>query len=163
MSQGKYSQDYKDKLFYQWYNAGKPSTAAFMLMIDATSNGHMPGKAILQIWIGEWRERSIELDERAVKELDAKTVQSKVEMFERHAGIGREMQKISMEWLRENKTSLTPGTAVRMLVDGVEMEQSTAGLPDAIRKMLTMTDEDLKNEIAELLTSGHIEPLDADN
>ena len=48
-----------------------------------------------------------------------------------------------------------------MLVDGIEIEQGAAGIPDALKKMMNMKDEDLKAEIAQLLADAPT--VDADN
>jgi len=162
MGEEKYSDNYKTNLYYLWYNAGKPSANTFLLSMP-NDEGRYPAKATLNIWIQQWKKDCLDMDEKAIQEIEDKVIADKVEMFQRHSEVGREMQTMALDWLRLNKDKLTPGTAVRMLVDGVEIEQATAGVSDAIKKMLQMSDEDLKDEIIERLTTGQIEILDADN
>ena len=127
-----FSPGYIDNLFSIWYSSGKPKFAKFkaMIPIDPTTN-KAPQPTTVRTWLAheEWIARTEFLDREVEKNLTEKYVASRVEMFERHAEIGREMQTIAVEWLRDHKDELGPGTAVRLLVDGVDMEQSTASIP----------------------------------
>jgi hypothetical protein len=141
---------------------GKPGAAKFILECPPDERGELPNQITIQNWLPAWKDLAAETDDRIRQELDDRTVAAKVEMFDRHAKIGKEMQEISLSWLQNHRDELTPGTAVRMLVDGIEIEQSTIGVSDAIKKMLDMSDEELRDDIVERLTSGQIEILDAD-
>jgi hypothetical protein len=160
----KYSPGYIDKLFAIWYDAGKPSARKLWGMIpdDEVVRGK-PTHFTIRDWMNseEWIERTQELDSEVSQHFKEKQIQSKVEMFERHSEIGQEMQRISMGWLRDHVDELTANTAVRMLVEGISIEQGTAGIPDALKKMLSMGDSDLQEEIAQLLADSPT--YDADN
>ena len=124
-----------------------------MIPIDPITN-KVPQPTTVKTWLAheEWIARTEFLDGEVEKDLTKKYVASRVEMFERHAEIGREMQIIAVEWLRDHKDELGPGTAVRLLVDGVDMEQSTASIPEMIKKLKGMDDEKLLSEIQEYIT-----------
>jgi len=83
--------------------------------------------------------------------------------LERHAEQGREMQNIAIGWIRDNKDDLGPGSAVRLLVDGVAMEQATASIPDMLIKMKEMDNEKLLDEIARSITETPSEDADRSN
>lgn len=164
----KYSQEYVLRAFTLWYELGKPIVRDLWSAIpEYQFTQDKPTIATLQTWIGseDWIERAYELDSEVEKHFKEKQIQSKVEMLERHAELGREMQEMSYTWLKTHQDQLTPGTAVRMLVEGVNIEQATAGIPEALKKMMTMKDEDVQKEIIKLLadTPSSYESLDADN
>lgn len=150
----KYRPDYVDQTFFIWYQLGKPNPRDLWdrLPIDQLTN-EKPTIITIREWMSseEWIERAISLDSEVEKRFREKQIQAKVEMLERHAEIGRQMQEISSKWLKENIDKLTPGTAVKMLVDGIGIEQATAGIPEALKKMITMKDEDVLEEITKLL------------
>ena len=62
------------------------------------------------------------------------------------------MQTIAFTWLKEHKDELTPGTAVRLLVDGIKTEQDTASIPDMIKKLKAMPNEKLLDTIQDYFT-----------
>ena len=160
----KFPSGYTDEVFAIWYDAGKPvSTQLHQVIPEYEILKERPTPTTLREWMKapEWIERAEQLDAETKRNLDEHHVLSKVEMFERHAEVGREMQRISLTWLKANEKDLSPGTAVRMLVDGIEIEQGAAGIPDALKKMMNMKDEDLKAEIAQLLADAPT--VDADN
>lgn len=156
----KFSPGYVGKVFALWYDLGKPPATKFYPKIPKDNFGDKPPFDTYVGWVSrdEWKERAELLDREVQEHFLKAQVQSKVEMFERHAEVGREMQTMSLKWLREHKDELTPGTAVRLLVDGIEVEQAVAGIPDALKKLTQMKDEDLKDEIAQLLADT---PVDA--
>jgi len=160
----KFPPGYIDEVFAIWYDAGKPVAPQLQQVIpEYALLKEKPETHVLREWMKSesWIERAEQLDLEYRRNLDEKHILSKVEMFERHAEVGREMQTISLAWLQENKENLSPGTAVRMLVDGINIEQGAAGIPDALKKMMDMKDEDLKDEIAQLLADAPA--IDADN
>lgn len=159
----KFPPGYVDDVFAIWYNAGKPSAANLYRSVPEWEfTGEKPTLANLKAWMHteDWIDRVEQLDLEVQKVFTEKQIVSKVEMFERHAQVGRAMQQMSLDWLEEHKDELTPGTAVRMLVDGIEIEQGAAGIPDALKKMMEMKDEDLKNEIAQLIADTPIDVTD---
>jgi hypothetical protein len=155
----KFSPGYVGQIFALWYDSGKASIQRIYRSIPEDNLGNKPTLATVRDWTKheKWIERADWLDEESDARWAEKQIESRVEMLDRHAKIGKEMQEMSLEWLRENKEDLSPGTAVRMLVDGVEMERGIAGIPDALRKMQEMQDEDLTEEIAKLISDSKIE------
>ena len=114
-------------------------------------------------WFNEsWKERADELDQEAKDQFSKEVVESKVEMLRRHSGVGRELQDIGLEWLRQNKDSLTPAAVTRLIKDGYEMERLSVGVPEALTKMLSVSDEDLKEQIEAIITGDDLDLLDAD-
>ena len=157
----KFPPGYIDEVFAIWYDAGKPVAPQLQQVIpEYALLKEKPETHVLREWMKSesWIERTEQLDSEVKKSFDEKHILSKVEMLERHSEVGREMQTISLVWLRDNKENLSPGTAVRMLVDGIEIERATAGIPAALKKMMNMGDEDLQNEVAKLLADA---PVDA--
>lgn len=158
----KFPPGYIDQVFAVWYSAGKPSASNLYRSVpEYEFNQEKPSLIMLKTWMkdSEWVDRTELLDSESRAKLNEKLILSKVEMLERHGEIGREMQRLSLDWLRDGDNDLSAGTAVRMLVDGITIEQEVAGIPEALKKMLSLSDEDLIKEIAQSIA----DTPDADN
>jgi len=158
----RFSPGYKDNLFYEWYRLGKPSMRSFYSNVaDENAVVGRPSIVTVSNWYNdEWKERAAELDMEVQTVLKETQIAEQVAMMKRHGETGRKMQEMSLNWLVEHQDELTPGTAVRMLVDGIEIERGTAGIPEALEKLRNRKDEDLLDEIGQLIADT---PLDADN
>lgn len=167
MAKGKnFPPNYKEDAFRIWYNAGKPSASVFMTLLPETEDGRKPGKDTLFVWIREeWKPIAQELDNQIAEEWQTKKIAEKIEMLERHSGVAKEAQEFALRWIRdpENYDEMTAGTAVRLLFDAIKLEQEVSGVPDALRKMLQASDEDIEEELKELLGDGAIIDIDANN
>ena len=156
-----YNQDLKDKAFWIWYNNGKLPATKLLLKLQETEK-IVPPRTTLYAWMSDWKEHADELDQQIKDEFSADVVQTKVEMLRRHASVGKELQSIGIEWLRENLDSLTAAAVTRLIKDGYEMERSSVGVPEALEKMLAVSDDDLKKQIEAALTGDDLDLFDAD-
>lgn len=160
--QNYYGDDYKERAFWKWYNNGKLSFARLTMLLQETEN-ICPSKGTLTTWVNSWKERADELDQQIKDEFSAEVVQTKVEMLRRHADIGKELQEVGLGWIRENKDKLTAASVTRIIKDGYEMERASVGVPEALTKLLSVSDEELKKQIEEALTGDDVDILDANN
>jgi len=148
----RFSPGYIDSVFSLWYSQGKPKAATLVHMVSVDPIAESkPAVTTLHTWLGhdEWKARTEAWDHEITKSVRNKSLAATVAMMERHAKIGKEMQDIAIDWIRENRYDLGPGTAVRLLVEGIAMEQETASIPDMLNKLRKMDDEKLLNEIAQ--------------
>lgn len=150
-----FPEGYKDEIKNLWYRAGKVNSARLSQLapIDPITN-KKPSNKTLDLWIKEWADWAEELDNLVVLEMQGRLVQEKVAMFERFTEVGQEMQNIALTWLHENEKKINAISAVRLLVDGVRIEQEARGVPQVLRKMITATDEDLMKRIKELASKA---------
>lgn len=155
-----YDNNFKEQAFWVWYNAGQISASRLLLELEKFESDP-PALSSLGNWIVSWRERAEELDQEVKDKFSAEVVQTKVEMLHRHASIGKELQDIGIEWLRDNMDSLTAAAVTRLIKDGYEMERASVGVPEALTKMLSVSDEDLKKQIEAALTGDDIGLFDA--
>jgi hypothetical protein len=93
--------------------------------------------------------------------MDNALVRAKVEMLERHVKIAKEGQEIALEYLRN--AELTPAAAVRLLMDMMNVEKGSMGIPEAIEKVVGMSDEDLVQELYKAFEEAPLERLEAEN
>ena len=157
----KFSDHYKEELFLLWYTEGKPSLTALRNIIPKSPSGHLPTLPVLQKWARDnnWRDRAEKQDEKVRQELEEKLVAVKVEMLERHAETGKEIQQIGLDYIRDNPDKITPGIAVRMIVEGIRVEEGSRGIGAAFKKAVEMTDEDLLSTVEDLLLKSKVEIL----
>jgi hypothetical protein len=147
-----FSDEYKNQAFYLWYNSGKPTVPKMTLILESDNFGHKPSRKTLRDWIREdFRPRADKMDEQVEQEIEAKLVQSKIEMLERHAQLGREAQDKAWEFLNNECFELSEAGAIRLLEFGVKLEQSTSSIPGMMRKVMNMKDDELVDKIKELV------------
>ena len=159
-----FSEDYKTEVFMIWYRNSRPNPVYLYGMIPENENGKRPSRTHLSNWIREdFEVRAIPIDDAVREEMNSRLMQQKIEMLERHAETGLEMQGIALDFIREHKDELTPISAVRLLVEGVKVERGSRGIPQVLEKMMSMSDEDLLKETEKLLLRSpitEITPLD---
>ena len=151
-----FSKTYKESLFNLWYERGKPGQKFLWNMIREDDDGNKPTHHTLQAWIAGWRERAFMLDEQVSLQMDAQMVKEKVEMLNRHAETGVVMQEMGIEYLKEHKDELNANTAVRLLVEGINIEKDSRGIGTALKKMMNMEDSELVDEITAILEAGDV-------
>lgn len=153
----RYTDDYKALVFQTWYNNGKPIVADLIEMIPVpeTNYGRKPTAQTIGAWLRDFKDRAEELDLQVKDQVDDAMVAAKVEMLKRHAEIAREGQGIALDYLRD--ADLTPSAAVRLLVDMLSIEKGSMGIPEALAKVISMTNEDLQQELYQLIEESSIE------
>ena len=158
-----FGEDYKQKVFLIWYEHGKLNAShLYNLVPDEENSGRKPFRSTLQTWIREdFSSKAQSMDDEVVEIIREKAITEKVQMLERHTETAVKMQNIAMTYLDQCADELNPNSAVRMLIEGVRIERESRGLPEALRKMMEKTDEDLLGEIQKLITGGSstLEPL----
>ncbi len=152
-----FTDEYKYKMFLLWYNQGKPVPSVFYNMITLDDQGEVPALNTVQTWINQFKSQAEILDNQIRTELEKRMVKEKVEMLSRHAELGKKMQDIGIDFINDNEDGLTSATAVRLLVAGVEIERDSRGLPEALEKIMTQSDEKLLDEIKELTKDSPVE------
>lgn len=158
--------DLREKVFYLWYNNGRPGFAKTKeLIISQLPDEVIPNDWSIKEWLSDFNLRAYDLDKRIHEQLDAVVVAEKVEMLKRHAKTGRYMQNVALQYLKDHLTELSANTSLRMLIEGVRIEKDSLGIPEALEKMTKMTDDDLVAEIKQLLTSSTVtlEDIDANS
>ena len=146
---------YKEDLFLLWYKKGKLGVKPFYNIIPASGTEWKPTRKTLARWISsEFLERARVLDDAVHKELQTRVVHEKVEMLERHAVLGEKMQEIGAKWLKDHEGDITASVAVRLLVEGWRIERESRGIPEALEKYATMSDDELLSEIQDLINTS---------
>lgn len=155
-----YNTGYVEDIFLLWYKSGKPVVGRLFGMIPPDEDGKRPHLATLSTWIREFFVPKAEvLDAQVMDQISQTMVAEKVEMLNRHAATAKNMQNIGIEILQEKKDEISAHAAIRLIVEGIRIEGSTAGIPEALEKMTKMTDEDLYEEIADIIGNAPVEFL----
>lgn len=149
-----YSQVYIDECRMLWYKAGRPTPKRLYDLIPKDSlSGKKPEPTTLSVWINQkWKEWADEMDMMVEDQIKSKLIEEKVSMFERFTKVGQQMQNIALDWLEGHKDNLNAIAVVRLLVDGVRIEQEARGVPQVLRKMIKMTDDELMDEVKQLIS-----------
>ena len=163
MSSSRYfSDDYKYQTFLLWYNSGRPGGKKLGQMIPANWGKDIPTSITLGLWInGEWfQSQAEELDKQVSIELETRLVKEKVEMLSRHADLGVYMQDMAKDYLDANESALSANAAVRLLIEGIRVERESKGIPQALEKMMSKTDEELLEEVKSLTEGAQVEIIE---
>lgn len=159
-----FSDAYKTELRLQWFRMDKPGAKRFYIAIGTDPvTGRKPHFETVQDWITkDFKPFAANLDEQIQDEMNNRLVAEKVEMLERHTATAREMQNLSIEWLRLHKDNLNAISAARLLVSGIEIERMSAGIPKMLEKLANMKDEDLMKRIQDIVSRSPttIEPME---
>ena len=154
-----YSDEYKELCFLAWYRAARPLGDLLQQAIPVDALGRRPSAKIIAEWrrYQNWDYRGDLLDSEVARQVEKKAIEEKVEMFTRHALLGKELQDKGMDFLRKHEIE-KDATALKMIIAGVEMEKVSRGLPDALMAVAELQDDDLKSLVGKLLQ--HYDPND---
>lgn len=153
-----FTRGYKYDVFLLWYEGGQPAASSLRNMLNPDpTNGRTPGHATLQNWIiKNFRPKADVWDRGVDEEMKGNLVQAKLEMLARHAKVGKQMQIMAIDYLNDHLNEITPAVAAKLLIEGIKVERVSLGIPEAIEKMVTQTDEELMGELKKILTSGKV-------
>lgn len=156
-----YPREYIQQCFIVWYNGGKPPVKQLYLHIPISEfAGKKPNIYTLNKWIaGVFVPQAKSLDEEVMKKLNEKLISEKMEMLQRHADTGKEIQEIAFDYIKQHKDELTINSAARLWEAGVEIERNSRGIPDALKKLQQMSDEDILKDIKQIIDGGSAELL----
>ena len=152
-----FSEDYKRKVFLLWYNKGRLPGAKLLPLMELDEQGYKPTKTTLNVWIrNEFVPHADELDGQVEEQIGAEIVKQKIEMLERHAKLGKDLQDISITRLREiaNQEGLSEAGSLRLLEFAVKLERDSKGIPEMIKKVMNLSDDDLLSKIKEIATKS---------
>lgn len=155
-----YSDRYREEAFFIWYNSGCPPLTELSKMLPSERNTY-PGYQTVVIWHREdgWDHRAKELDMEIQKKIQRETIDARVEMFKRHAEIGKEMLEKGIEYLNKNGLDDSKA-AISAIKVGSQIEVNSRGIADALSKASKMSDEQLLKVIQGLVDGANIDDLD---
>lgn len=162
------SDDYRLEAYMIWYNSGKPTGAALQKVLKPDpASGIIPARTTVEYWVKNiFVPMALETDEQVADMIQNRIVEQRVEMLDRHAEIGRELQELGLDYLHEHGLKDQRG-ALMAVIKGVEMERDARIVPtDIVKKLAGMSDDKLLDTFTTMLQGGEIldiTPTDADN
>lgn len=157
----KFPEQYKEEIFRLWYMHGKPSVAKLFKLVKSeigicTELGYYPGIVAIGNWIRNlFRPRAEFLDLEFQRQNNEKMIAEKVEMLNRHVSLAKEMQDMSIDYLREHGLGSSK-TAVAALINGLRIERESSGLAPMVLALSKVTDEDLLKQLEDVIHKGNI-------
>lgn len=148
-----FSDTYKQQIFSQWYQAGKPGANKLYPQLEGLDpyTGCKLAKSTLAGWISkDFHDWAVPLDEEVRNNLENSLVAEKVKMLERHAETGKKMQALGIQYLEENGVGGSRN-AIQLLVEGLRIERESVGAPKFNVQMSEMTDEQLVEKVKDML------------
>jgi hypothetical protein len=89
-----YSMEYKWEVFSTWFRGGRPSAIQLNAMIgydEFTKN--KISISVLRTWVSEFKKQAEILDAQINNQLERRLVAEKVEMLNKHAKLGQDIQQ----------------------------------------------------------------------
>lgn len=147
-----FTEAYRELVFLAWYRNGRPAAAAMGASLPSDDSGNKVSLSTLEHWINQyqWDARADYLDAEVAHKVENQAVQEKVEMLKRHADIGKTLQDQGTAYFKEHPVN-NPSIALKMILEGAEMERESRGLPDALLKISQLSDETLESTVQKLL------------
>lgn len=147
-----FTEEYKDQVFYLWYENGKSINFNLMESIPVSPNGRKPTETTIKEWVrnGDWNTRADGLDGQISRALDSTIIDRRVAMYKRHAEIGQDMVEMGMKFLNENGLKKEE-SAIRAIAEGIDIQRQSIGLAEALQKISTMDNDQLTRELQKLL------------
>lgn len=145
-----YSEDYKRIVFQVWYANGRPKFKELLRLIPDDVHGRKPSQPLFYRWQTEedWDAQADEMDTKAIVLSDEFLIRQKTEMLMRQAHIGFVMQQIGLQYLVSGSFD-SSSAAVNAIKIGAELERTSRGIGETIRRMSEMTNEELERKIME--------------
>lgn len=133
---------YKEKMFLIWFKNGRLPLARLVDLIPPDELGRRPTTTLISKWRDQlnWNLRADIMDAEVAQRIEKIAVEQKVEMLNRHAEAGKLMVDKAIEYIKANDITKMD-TAVKMLVQGVEIEQASRGIPTALLKIAELDNE----------------------
>lgn len=149
----KFDDTYVEAVFVIWYANGRPPMQQLVDLLEKDRYGRVPTLAVLARWRDKlhWPDRAELLDIGVTHEIEKRAIQEKVEMLNRHAEAGKKMTDKALKYIEENNITKT-SDAIKMLVQGVQIERTSRGLPLALDKLAEMADETVLARLNALTT-----------
>jgi hypothetical protein len=161
-NKNEFSGEYIESAFLIWYQNGREGPNDLVLNLTSFEHLGTPSPNTIRKWIRKfrWEERAELLDKKVMDALDRGAITSKLEMLNRHADLGRLAQEKATLLLFGD--GATPGTinirnardAIRLLVEGVRMEQESMGVEKLLDTVSKMSDDQVKNKLTKLFTKA---------
>lgn len=147
MTNAPYSEDYKLKCYYAWYNAGRPTSIARTIeIIPADEFGRKPNDTTLNEWMKEnmWTAQADVLDAKAIELANQDAIIKKANMLKRQAEESRKLaEKARSQMMREDFDS--SASASQTYFRAHEEERLVSGIID--RMEVSKMGNDLLKEI----------------
>jgi hypothetical protein len=156
-----YSQSYKDDAFYLWYKNSRMSLNELIKILPLDDKGRKPHMQSVFIWKqkANWDLWADSLDAKVSDQLDMTVITERVQMYKKHAEIGESLASKGMEYIKE-KGIESDSSAIRAIVEGIEIESKNRGLADALSRVFAMNEKELDSELKKMLTNKSGEDSD---
>ena len=151
-----YSQAYKDEAFYLWYKNSRMSLNELVEILPLDDRGKKPHMQSVFRWKQEanWDIWADGLDAKVSDQLDMTVIEDRVQMYKKHAEMGEDLSRIGMEYIKtKGKGIESDSSAIRAIVEGIEIESKNRGLADALSRVFAMNEKELDMELKKMLTN----------
>lgn len=154
-----YNEDYQEKCFVAWYQNGKPRGKKLQAVIPEDEFERKPEMHTIYKWQRQsWNERAKELDLKTRESLDDLIIRKRVEMFERHAEVGAQLADMGLDYLEDFAIG-SDASAIRAIREGTDLERKSLGISELLKKLSTMSDDQLKKRFEELVAADEDENI----
>lgn len=145
-----FDEDYKEKCFIAWFNAGCPGARTTLGVLPDSKDGRRPSVATITLWMDnyQWRLRAADLNAKALAKVNESLVDTKADLLKLQFENAVALARKAFEQMLEN--GFDSSTAAVQAYFRATAEQRTAmGLSELLQRVGNMTDDELQKKIAE--------------
>jgi hypothetical protein len=152
-----YSQSYRESIFNIWYQAECPPITELVKIIPADNDGRMPDLPTVGRWRREdgWDEHADALNGQLAVKTDQIAINERLEMFQKHAELGKELSQRGKEYLEQHGLD-TGAEAIRAIVEGTDLERKSIGYAELYKKIINASDDELNDMLKKYLGDGKV-------
>lgn len=163
-----YSEIYIDKLFYEWYKAGRPklqsnSKKSLMNIIPPDESGRKPNRETVRKWMNEhgWHERADALDAKMSMQLDNEAIKQKSDLYKEISDIGKDTMLRGYKFIEENGFD-SSAAALRAIFGGADLVAKFGNAAEILVSIGAMSDDQVRREIERLSRMSDDEIINAE-
>lgn len=152
-----YSQSYRESMFNIWYQAECPPMTELVKIIPPDEQGRTPDPPTLRRWhnLDGWDEHADALNGQLAVQTDQLAIQERMEMFKKHAELGKTLAQKGEEYITEHGLS-TGAEAIRAVIEGTDLERKSLGYAEFFNKIVNASNEELDKQLKRLTGGGDI-------
>jgi len=161
MSQNKFSDDYREQVFFLWHEL-EHSLKALEEKLPSYE-GVKPSILTVRAWIDtyNWRERSDALTAQLSVARENTYIEERAKVIKENLAVGDLLVQEGMDFLKNNKIEKAQD-AIRALDLGVRIRQSLAGAPEWLEKIKNASDDKLIEDLNKLINKKDDDVIDGD-
>ena len=148
----KYDDYYIEQVFYLWHKNGRKISDKFAKSLPLDEKGQQPAFKTIEQWRDKfgWVTRADSLDSEISTALQEKVIDERIKMYEEHTALADTLIEKARTFLASTPIDEMKD-ALKAIELAVEIQRTSIGQAEFGRRLLTMSNEQLSQQLNKLL------------